>query len=133
MKNRFLYSILVLFVSTLILWIPRIALAQSPSILTGLTWLNAVQASDGSWGSDLTATDSVQATSAVLKSLQVLDNTSSPNYVNAANWRLCSISTQRATSQNDYRFPRLLQQIRTRYSYTLISHLMHGVDMKNLR
>jgi subtilase family serine protease/prenyltransferase beta subunit len=86
MKRRHLYFAFAIFISILILQMPRIAQAQSPAISNGLTWLNSVQAPDGSWGSDVTSTDSVQATSAAMESLAVLNSTGSPNYVNAANW-----------------------------------------------
>ena len=70
----------------LLLQILSVAYAQSPAITNGLNWLNSTQSADGSWGSDVSATDSVQATSAAIESLAVLNNTASPNYVNAANW-----------------------------------------------
>lgn len=86
MRKRRLYSTVAILISILVMQIPSISRAQSPAIANGLKWLNSVQTPDGSWDTNTSATDSVQATSAVLESLTVLNGTATPNYVNAANW-----------------------------------------------
>src|SRR3990170_8111849 len=86
MRKHQLYFTFAILISILILQMPRVTHAQSPTITSGLTWLNSVQAPNGGWGIDVVATGSVQATSAAMESLAVLNNTASPNYANAANW-----------------------------------------------
>ena len=86
MRNRHLYFTFAIVIMTLILQMPRIAQAQAPTISSGLNWLISTQSTDGSWDSTMAATDSVQATSAALESLVVLNSTNSLNYVNASNW-----------------------------------------------
>ena len=83
MRKKCLYiacAMVILFLVT------PFALAQSPSISSGLNWLTSAQNADGSWGGDSSTTDSVPATSAVIEAFTVLNNSSSQNYMNAASW-----------------------------------------------
>src|SRR3990172_7780583 len=106
MRKHQLYFTFAILISILILQMPRVTHAQSPTITSGLTWPNSVQAPNGSWGIDVVATGSVQATSAAMESLAVLNNTASPNYANAANWLTAQqIDTTRYLSARLLIFP----------------------------
>lgn len=62
------------------------ALAQTPQITNGLTYLSSTQSPDGSWGVAETNTDNLPTTCAALEALRSLGQTSSPAYYNAVLW-----------------------------------------------
>jgi len=86
MRRKYGLITMAIVISSMTLLMPHVALAQSSAISSGLNWITSVQAPAGNWGSDVTATDSVQATSAVLESLASINETTNQNYVNAVTW-----------------------------------------------
>jgi len=62
------------------------ASALSPEITNGLNYLTSIQNPDGSWGSEITDTESLPSTVSVIETLQILDQTALSNYSNALSW-----------------------------------------------
>jgi prenyltransferase beta subunit len=78
---------LFFFVSILLaVCISSVVNAQTPAVANGLNYLTSTQNPDGSWGSDLTDTELLPSTVTVIETLQILDQTSLPNYSNAISW-----------------------------------------------
>ncbi len=62
------------------------AFAQTPEITNGLSYLTSSQNPDGSWGDDTSSTEPLPATTSVIETLQILNETSSQNYTDAVSW-----------------------------------------------
>src|SRR4030042_154795 len=60
--------------------------AQTLEITNGISYLNATQNPDGSWGSETANTEIFPSTVSVIETLQVLNQTSTSNYTNAVIW-----------------------------------------------
>jgi hypothetical protein len=78
MKNR---AILVVLLIQLLF--SSIALAESAPIVNGLNYLATTQNSDGSW---MKSDEQVLTTAEAIKTLKILNQTTTPNYINALSW-----------------------------------------------
>jgi len=78
-------SIIAAAVIILILMMGQ-AYALTPEVESGLGYLTSTQNADGSWGSASSSTDPVPATSSVIETLAIIENSPSSTYDNATGW-----------------------------------------------
>jgi hypothetical protein len=60
--------------------------AQPPEITNGLSYLTFIQNPDGSWGSEITGTETIPSTVSVMESFKTLNQTGTSSYTNAITW-----------------------------------------------
>jgi uncharacterized repeat protein (TIGR01451 family) len=60
--------------------------AQPPEITNGLSYLTSIQNPDGSWGSEITGTETIPSTASVMESFKSLNQTGTASYTNALSW-----------------------------------------------
>jgi subtilase family serine protease len=80
MKNVTIFLLLNLFLFS------SIAFAHPSEIINGLSYFTDTQNPDGLWGDETSSTEPFLATTSVIKTLQILGETSSQNYTNAIVW-----------------------------------------------
>lgn len=78
MKNRAILTILLIQ-----LLFSSIAMAESAPIIKGLNYLATTQNSDGSW---MKSDEQVLTTAEAIKTLKILNQADTPNYINAVSW-----------------------------------------------
>ncbi len=69
-----------------VLLMASLSFAQSTAIQAGLNNLTSTQNSDGSWGGDLSHTEILPSTGAVIRTLQLLNQTNTESYSEAIQW-----------------------------------------------
>jgi large repetitive protein len=79
-------STLVLYVALFVVVSVAPAFAQLPQITPGLTYLNTLQNSDGTWGSSTSLVETTNATVTAVEALKSLSQTTGSTYTNSTAW-----------------------------------------------